>query len=258
VSAAAPLGNRGIVVTRPAHQAAALADMIRAAGGRPLLYPVIEIADIEDARPFDAIIERLDEFDRAIFVSPNAVDKALNRINARRKLPAALKFAAVGRGTVRALARFGVTGVTAPERFDSEALLELPGLTAVAGQHVVIFRGEGGRDALGVALTARGARVEYAECYRRTLPQAAPAPLLEAWEAGTLDAVTITSSEGIRNLRTLIGARGERWLKQTPVFAPHPRIARTAHELGIDTVVTTAQGDEGLLTGLNEWFAAHA
>jgi len=257
MTVAGPLSNRGIVVTRPSHQAAALAEMIRAAGGRPLLYPVIEIADIEDAAQFDSIIDRLDEFVRAIFVSPNAVEKALSRIKTRRTLPPGLKFAAVGRGTVRELARFGVTGVTAPERFDSEALLEMPGLTAVAGQHIVIFRGEGGRDALGVALTARGARVEYAECYRRVLPDAAPAALLAAWENGTLDAVTITSSEGIRNLQTLIGARGERWLKQTPVFVPHPRIARTAHELGLATVVTTAQGDEGLITGLNEWFAAH-
>ena len=67
------------MVTRPAHQAAHLAESIRAAGGNALLFPVIEIADIEDARPLLALIDRLDEFDWAIFVSPNAVNKAHDR-----------------------------------------------------------------------------------------------------------------------------------------------------------------------------------
>jgi uroporphyrinogen-III synthase len=252
------LADRGIVVTRPAHQAAPLAQMIHAAGGRAILFPVIEIADIGDTRNLDSLIDRLHEFDRAIFVSPNAVYKALTRVIARRTLPPNLKFAAVGRGSVRELAKFGVTEVAAPERFDSEALLELPEMNGLAGQRVVIFRGEGGREVLGDTLIARGARVEYAVCYRRVLPPADSAQLLTAWESRSLDAITVTSSEGLKNLHTLIGARGAQWLKQTPVFAPHARIALTASELGIATVVTTAQGDEGLLAGLQQWFAGRA
>ena len=129
----AALAGRGIVVTRPAHQAAPLATMIRAAGGRPLLFPVIDIADVADQRPLAELIDRLDQFDRAIFVSPNAVYKALTLITARRALPVGLAYAAVGRGSVRELARFGVTEVAAPARFDSEALLALPEFADVAG-----------------------------------------------------------------------------------------------------------------------------
>src|SRR5215218_1753423 len=73
VTDAGLLANRGIVVTRPAHQATPLAEMIRAAGGHPLLFPVIEIADIEDSGPLNRLVDRLDEVDCAIFVSPNAV-----------------------------------------------------------------------------------------------------------------------------------------------------------------------------------------
>jgi uroporphyrinogen-III synthase len=258
VTNAGPLANRGIVVTRPAHQAVAFAELIRAAGGHPILFPVIEIAAIDDTRALNELIDRLEQFDRAIFVSPNAVYQAMTLIKARRALPVQLTYAAVGRGSVRELGKFGVTGVVAPARFDSEALLALPQFADVAGRRVVIFRGVGGRDLLGEALTARGARVEYAECYRRVRPRADPSPLLEAWQANALDAVTVTSSEGLQNFCALIGERGRAWLAKTPLFVPHARIAATARELALTAVVQTAQGDEGLLAGLQQWFAAPA
>ena len=159
---------------------------------------------------------------------------------------------------MRELANFGVTAVTAPARFDSEALLALPEMQVVAGKRMIIFRGVGGRELLGEALTARGAVVEYAECYRRVLPRADPAPLLKAWERNEVHAVIVTSSEGLRNLHELVGAPGRPWLQKTPLFVPHPRIAAAARELNLDAVVQTAQGDDGLMQGLQLWFAAHA
>jgi uroporphyrinogen-III synthase len=253
-----PLAGKGIVVTRPARQAASLAAAVRAAGGNALLFPVIEIADIDDARPLIAIADRLDQFEWAIFVSPNAVNKALSLITARRTLPPRLAFAAVGRGSARELKNFGIVDAIAPARFDSEALLEMPQFEHIAGKRVVIFRGVGGRELLGDALAARGAIVEYAECYRRVRPQADPAPLLQAWARAELHAITATSSEGLHNLCAMVGASGRPWLKKTPVFVPHPRIAATARELDLGIVVETAQGDDGLVQGLQRWFAARA
>jgi uroporphyrinogen-III synthase len=252
-----PLSGKGIVVTRPAHQAARLAELIRAAGGRPILFPVIEIVAVDDLQPLLALIDRLDEFDLAVFISPNAVNKAMNLIKARRALPPHLKLAAIGRGGVRELKHFGYTAVIAPaSRFDSEALLDLPAMRDVAGMRIVIFRGDGGRELLGDTLTARGAAIEYVECYRRGRPQLDAAPLLKAWARNELHAITVTSSEGLHNLFDLVGKLGQSWLRKTPLFVPHPRIEQTAHELGLATVVLTAQGDEGLVQGLTRWFAA--
>jgi len=254
-----PLSGKGIVVTRPAHQAAHLAELIRAAGGRAILFPVIEIVEVGDLQPLLALIDRLDEFDLAIFISPNAVNKAMNLIKARRALPPHLQLAAIGRSGVRELRHFGITAVIAPAaRFDSEALLELPALRDVAGKRIVIFRGDGGRELLGDTLTARGAAIEYAECYRRGRPQLDAAPLLKAWARNEVHAITGTSSEGLRNLFDLVGKLGQSWLKKTPLFVPHPRIEQAARELGLATVVLTAQGDEGLVQGLEQWFAVHA
>jgi uroporphyrinogen-III synthase len=44
-------------------------------------------------------------------------------------------------------------------------------------------------------------------------------------------------------------------LQQTPLFAPHERIAAAARTLGVQTVVLTGPGDEGLVAGLAAFFA---
>ena len=250
-----PLAGKGIVVTRPAHQAGHLAGLISAAGGNAILFPTIEIIAVEDQRALAALIARLDEFDIAIFISPNAANQAMKLIRARRELPPHLQLATIGRGGVRELERYGVVDVIAPARFDSEALLDLPEMRDVAGRRIVIFRGEGGRALLADTLIARGAAIEYAECYRRGRPQADAAPLLKAWASGELHAITVTSSEGLRNLFDLVGESGQAQLRKTPLFLPHPRIARTAVELGVAAPIMTGQGDEELVQGLTEWFA---
>lgn len=254
MSDAQPLAGLGIVITRPAHQAEHLAQLIRAAGGDPILFPALEIADLADLQPLQRIIDRLDEFDLAIFISPNAVNKAMNLIRARRDLPPHLAIATVGKGSRKALATFGVQAVLVPaQRFDSEGLLELPQLQALAGKRVVIFRGDGGRELLADELARRGAQVEYAECYRRQKPASADPALLHRWARGEVHAVTIASSETLHNFYDLIGKLGQQWLAKTPLFAPHQRIADAARAMGLAQVFVTPPGDEGLLNGLIEW-----
>ena len=250
------LAGRRVVVTRPGDQAAHFATLLRAAGGEPVLFPTLEILDAGDLRPVLALIERLDAFDLAIFISANAVEKALALVEKRRAWPPALRVVTVGRGSARELQRRGFASVIAPtERFDSEGLLDLPELKRVQGKRVVIFRGEGGRELLASTLSARGAAVEYAECYRRGRPDADPAPLLALCARRELDAFTVTSSEGLTNLYDMLGQAGRRCLRNTPLFAPHERIAAAARALGVQTVVLTGPGDEGLVAGLADFFA---
>ena len=253
-----PLAGRGIVVTRPAGQAGRLAALIRAAGGEPIPFPVIEIRDIENSDHLNELIDRLDQFDLAVFVSPNAAARALGRIRERRAFPAALAVAAVGPGTARELARLGLTGAAAPAGpGDSESLLALRELAQPQGRRVLIFRGDGGRELLADELTARGALVEHATCYRRARPDLDAQPLLAAWADGMLAAFTVTSSEGLRNLSEMVGPAGRALLARTPVFVTHPRIGQTAQKLGLSAVFVTAEpGDEGLVAALIGHFAA--
>lgn len=250
-----PLKGVGVVVTRPAHQAGRLAELIERAGGRAILFPTLEIFDAQDMSPLSGVIDRLEQFDLAIFISPNAVNKAMNRVRAKRSWPQGLRCAAVGKGSAKALERFGGEEVLVPQgRFDSEALLALPELQDMAGKRVVIFRGEGGRELLGDELIRRGAELTMVECYRRGKPVSGDVDLLlKQWVRGEIDAITVTSGEGLRNLFDLVGKLGQQWLKKTPVFVFHENIAEVARELGVEQVYVTPTGDEGLLSGLIEW-----
>ncbi|MEN9478617.1 MAG: hypothetical protein RLZZ298_12 [Pseudomonadota bacterium] len=249
-----PLAGKTIVVTRPRAQAAALAGAISEAGGTPLIFPLLEISPATDPQPLQQAVTHLAQYALAVFISPNAVDYALPAILQAGPWPAGLIPAAVGQGTVRALVAHGVSGCIAPtERFDSEALLALPEMLAVNGKKVVIFRGDGGRELLADTLRERGAEVDYATCYRRSGPADGVLPLLAAWRAGRLDALTVSSSEGLHYLLDLLDAEGRQFLQKTPLFVPHARIAETARELGLNNCILTEAADAGILAGLRAY-----
>ncbi|WP_371324454.1 uroporphyrinogen-III synthase [Dechloromonas sp. ZY10] len=250
------LAGRTIVVTRPLAQCGPLAEAIRAAGGEPLVFPLLEILPADDPAPLVAAVEQLASYRVAIFISPNAVDHALPAIIAAGGWPAGLLPAAVGQGTVKALAAHGVHGCIAPtERFDSEALLELPELARerIAGQRIAIFRGDGGRELLGDTLRARGATVDPVTCYRRLGPSAGAQPLLAAWKNRSLDALTVSSSEGLRYLWDLLPEEGRLALAETPVFVPHARIAENAKIIGLQKIILTEAADQGILRALRAY-----
>lgn len=252
-----PLAGMGILITRPRPLAATLAEAITDLGGTPVLYPAVEIAPPTDPALLDRRIEQLPEEGLAIFVSPTAVARALPRILARHgQWPAGPRAVAVGAGTARALREHGVSSVlTHPDGADSEHLLQLPELQSQAVGRVTIFRGEGGRELLAQTLAQRGARVDYAECYRRLPPAEDPAPLLARWREGGIQAVTVTSAELLANLFQVLGEAGAGLLRRTPLFVPHERIAQAARARGVADVTVTAPGDAGLLAGLRKRYA---
>ncbi|MEW5771395.1 MAG: uroporphyrinogen-III synthase [Pseudomonadota bacterium] len=249
----APLQGIGVLVTRPREQAAGLAERLRQAGAEPVLFPALAILPPHDASALRETIARLADFDLAIFISPTAAQRGLAHV---QTWPAGLAVAAVGKGTAAALRELGIDNVLVPEDgADSEHLLALPRLKDMAGRRVLIFRGEGGREALAEALAARGAEVGHAVCYRRGLPEGVdPAPLLARLAAGGVHAVTAYSGETLDNLLRLLGDAGRDMLRRLPLFVPHPRIAEHARQLGFREVVVSEGGEAQLLAALVEYF----
>ena len=162
------LAGRVVLVTRPAGQGEQLADRVRAAGGEPFLFPTLAIEPVSPSPHAAALLRRPDVFSWAVFVSANAVAHGLPLILAAGAWPPGLRAAAVGAGTAAALRARGVPQVLAPAAGgDSESLLALAAMHEVGGQRVLVIRGVGGRELLADTLRARGAHVEYLECYRR-------------------------------------------------------------------------------------------
>ena len=251
-----PLAGIGILVTRPARQAGAFAQKIAALGARPVIFPAIVILPPEDPARLASTHAVLGSYDFAVFVSANAVEFGVPDV---RAWPPTVPAFAPGPGTAESLEAVGITGARVPATtFDSEGLLALPELVAPRGKRVVIFRGDGGREQLGETLRARGAIVDYVGCYRRAAPASGAQGLADAFRAGRIDAVTITSSEGLDNLWALADQVTRTAWRTLPTFVPHPRIAEHARRIGLPDVVETAGSDAGLIAGLVEWAAMTA
>ena len=252
--AGSPLAGIGVLVTRPARQASGLAQKLAALGANPIVFPAIVIVPPANTESLVRAQAALDTYDFAVFVSGNAVEYG---VADPQRWPATLVAMAPGPGTAEALAAVGISDVRVPETtFDSSGLLALPEFARVSGKRIAIFRGGGGRDELGDTLRARGARVDYVECYRRARPQSGASGLTEAFRDGRIDAVTISSSEGLGNLWEVVDDATRAAWQSCTTFVPHPRIGARARALGLK-VVETASTDAGLIAGLLEW-AAHS
>lgn len=256
MTSATALSGKHILITRPAEQAEGLARLIRVAGGRPFVFPAIEIRQPANTARLAEVLSRLDQFDLAIFISPTAVDCAWKHVRQAGNWPRNLRVAAVGQGSAKALAAHGFNDVIAPaSRSDSEALLALPVLQEVAGWRILIFRGEGGRELLAQTLEARGCHVEYAECYRRARPDADIRPLLSLHARQPFSAIVLTSRESLANLHGMLGSAWNLFLS-VPVFVPHERIAEAARAQDLQSVEIAPGGDAGLIQAMIKYFGS--
>lgn len=242
------LRGRGVLVTRPAHQAEGLCRLIESAGGRARRFPTLVIAPIQGERAQALLAEH---WDLVYFVSPNAVRCAHALVRGRQPWLHARQVAAVGDGTARALQATGRIADLVPSgRFESEELLALPALARMDEQRVLIVRGEGGRGLMAETLRQRGARVSIAEVYRRSCPEVDPSPLLARWSE-QIDWVTVTSEQILRNLMAILGPAGRERLLVTPLVVIAERTADTARRLGFREIVLAERAsDEAILAAL--------
>lgn len=250
MAAGTELAGRAVLVTRPQHQAGALAQLIRSHGGEPVLFPTIEIRDAPDPQPLMRAVADRAAFDLAVFASANAVAKAWPRFAASGGFSPRTRFAAVGEGTASELRAAGAVDVIVPAQgADSEALLAQAVLRDVSGRRVAIFSGVGGRDLLATELAARGAVVAVVPCYERVRPDTPSGPVRARIASGSIAAVTATSGEGVRNLYAMLAADAAA-LAKLPHVVPHERIAQAARDCGVVVVHVCGSGDAAMVSAL--------
>ena len=245
------LAGLGVVLTRPRRDGERLARELEREGARTFVFPAIEIVPSPPSPARDAAIDSLDRAAFAIFVSANAVEQGLAAVAARRPWPAGPRIAAVGEATAQALRNSGFGEVISPAgRQDSEGLLAAAPLQAVRGEAIIVFRGEGGRERLKDVLETRGARVSYAECYRRVRPEADGAPLLAAWRRGEVHAVSALSAETLDHFVAMLGTEAHEHMMRTPLLVPHEAIAATPTARRFARTIVTAPGARGVADAL--------
>jgi uroporphyrinogen-III synthase len=246
------LTDKTILITRPDGREGNLRRLIEEAGGKVIHYPVIDIQPPPelDIQQLVLLREQLHSFTMAIFISPTAVEQSRIYFPA---LPEHFTIVSIGSKTTEALKQQNIhVDVEAPDK-NTESLLEDPlfQMPKIDGRRILIFRGSGGRALLGDSLIRRGAQVRYVETYQRELP---PHPPLDERKAGELDAITISSNEGLDNLITLM--EDPSLLIDTPLVVPSPRAYTLARQHGFKTIITAENAtDEAAITALTDYFS---
>lgn len=265
----ASLQGLRVVVTRLQQQGEAWCAQLQKLGAQSVLLPVLELVPVASDAQQQAVKDIVIDFDRyqkAIFVSRNAVDFALQWLETYwPQLPQGVHYFAVGETTARQLQSYGLTvsALTAASdgAMNSESLLAAPELQQVAGEKIVIFRGSTGRGHMGEILRARGAQVTYCELYERKLPKLAEQQFSEVFEpvnnGPKTQVIALHSGESLQHLLQLSAQHNEsqgRDLKTSvnllhiPVLVPGERVAELARSAGFATVIVAENATDSAMT----------
>ena len=245
-----PLGGKCIWLTRPVGTPSELPQRLEELGARVLQAPLLEIRPLAEDHPALQVAsgraQGLQQYRHIIFVSGNAVRHGMEILaHYWPVLPTGLRWYAIGKSTARQLAEYGVEVQHPPgPQMDTEALLELPELRAIAGDKVLIVRGVGGRETLARALQARGAEVDYLETYQRAKSGTLPDIVHREIGAGAVDFVLAASGETISALMALAPPGQYRRAVTIAVVVPGQRVALLARKMGFERVVVAANASD--------------
>jgi uroporphyrinogen III methyltransferase/synthase len=242
-----PLAGTTVVVTRPAEQAASLAEPLAALGADVILAPTIRIVPRTlDDEVVRVVLNELPEYRLILFTSASSVDVFLGYL-AELGLPvtalAGASVAAVGPATKAALEARGAACDALADDAIAEGLLEAlerSGL-APAGIRVLLPRAREAREVLPDTLRAQGARVDVLPVYDTVAAARLPVP------AGRIEAaayITFTSGSTARQFVALM-PEGRRPLAERLAGARlcsiGPATSEALLELGLPGAVEAAE-----------------
>jgi len=216
------LKGKWIVITRPTHQTANLSNRLEAEGAFVLSFPLLEINPPKNLQQVQQQLQKLADFDLAIFVSTNAVEHALKYVNAG--VFNSIKVATTGKKTASLLESHGIKVDYCPEKiFNSEALLAISGMKEFCiGKKVAIIRGENGRDYLRDSLLRAGSDTDYFDVYQRNCPQYNLDTIKQHWLDQKLDIILLSSGTSVNNFFRL--ANNEKWIDELTLLLGSERI----------------------------------
>lgn len=245
-----------LLITRPEADARLLAEALAAQGIHSSSLPLLAIEALPETPEQRALLLDLDRYCAVLVVSKSAARLGLQRLDRYwPQPPYGQRWFSVGAATGEILRDYGLDACWPEVADDSEALLALADLRQALTQpvpRVLILRGVGGRTLLADTLRGRGVLVDSIELYRRVVSDHAPGTLVERIRSERLNALVVSSGEG---LQALYGLAGDAWdrLVGLPLFVPSPRVAEQARQLGATSVVDCrGAGTAALLAALRD------
>lgn len=233
-----------VLVPRAAEQADELVSALRDEGLDPVPVPAIAIefaaspGDLEAA----ALLHR---HAWMVITSANGARALLKSMERGFTPLETSKVAAIGPATRRVLEREGIQVEFQPSHSTGIALtVELP---VVAGDRIVVVRGDLAEEDLAIGLRARGAEVDEVIAYRtREAPESSRALLRRAVSEGQLAAVALTSGSTVRGLVAL-GRAESLDVLSIPSVCIGPETAEEARAAGFQILAVSPTPDSAAL-----------
>ena len=243
-----PLHGVRVVVTRARPQASELSRRLAALGAEPVELPAIRIEPRLDTDEVRRMVEGIHSYALVCLTSANAARLLFEAMAGQGRDARALAnavVAAIGPGTVSALAENGIIADVVPERSVAESLVEALKDLEVKDRPVLVARAAEAREVLPDALRERGAKLDVVSLYETVPEQPDPEALERAREA---DYVTFTSASTVRNL---VEALGKDLPGDARVVSIGPVTSEAAREAGLEVHVEASESDlDGLVDAL--------
>lgn len=233
------LFGKRVVVTRAAHQAADLVELLQSRGARPILYPCINIQPPEDTTDLDAALlaGTGGYFDWLVITSANTALIVQHRMKSLDFSLEEMPVAAVGPKTAEAVREWlGLEARVVAEEYTAAGLALALG--NLAGQHVLLPQSAIARPILATALRDAGASVMVVEAYRTEVGRGGD-DVASMLAAGEIEAITFTSPSTAQNfVQRLVEENGQPSLLDTICLAAiGPVTAQAMRKLGFQVNV---------------------
>ena len=205
-----------VLNTRPADRASRLTQQLRAAGHQVSELPLLAFESCVLCDEDQRALQHIALCSVVVVVSPMAAQLGLAHLARLGMMTQALavRWIAVGQATAQVLRQAGLQP-TVPMLETSEGLVALPQFAELtAGQSVMLWRGEAGRDLIQLQLGQQQVHLSNLELYRRVKPP----DLAENWlriiqSIGFPDVVVISSADSWQHWQHLTGDDAMRpWL----------------------------------------------
>ena len=199
-----PLKGKRVVVTRPRERAGTLSARLRALGADVWEYPCIATVPLDPCPGVDSAMERLCDYEWLALTSHAGVEALWQWLEGHGKDARALgavKLAAIGPGTARALSAHGLKADYVPEVYDAAHLGE--GLPATG--KVLALRAEEGSPALTEGLARRNIACDDVASYRTVHENPRSQELRAAVEETDGLMVTFTSASTVKGFVSSVG-----------------------------------------------------
>lgn len=262
-----PFFGKRILVTRARTQASELVAQIEDLGGEPYEFPVIDIRlpqDKEQIAHTNEALSRLGEYDWVFFTSVNGVEyffMHLEKLGQDIRSLHRARIAAVGPATKEALRSRGIAAEELPGQYQAEGMFEAYGDEMLAGQQVLLPRGDLGRAWLPEVLREKGLTVTDAVMYETVPADEEDDELLKLIEEGGIHVVTFTSSSTVNNLVAALKGMGladpVQALSGAVIACIGPLTAQTARDVGFNVDIMAEESTiSSLVQSLCDWRAS--